>query len=153
MKQAGRHSHGIPVTAALGLSCVLALSGPASSQDQAAPASNLSLELNAMQQIDRTCRIVFLADNRLGTDLSALSYETVLIDTAGKVDRLTLFDFQELPQGRMRVRQFDLDSADCGKIGKILINGAASCKGGGLSGNECIDRLTVTSKTATEIAG
>lgn len=150
MKQAGRHSHGRLFTAATSLSCVLALSGPALAQ---APAPFLSLELNAMQQIDGACRIVFLAENRLGTDLAALSYETVLIGTDGVVDRLTLFDFQSLPEGRARVRQFDLDNARCNEIGRILINGAAACDGDSLAGTECIDKLTVTSKTKTEIAG
>jgi len=152
MKQAGRHSHVGQVRAAMSLACVLALSGPAFSKDEV-PAPHLSLELNAMQQLEGACRIVFLADNRLGTDLEALSYETVLIDTDGVVDRLTLFDFQSLPEGRMRVRQFDLENAQCGRIGRVLINGAAACKGEGLAGDECIDKLTVSSKTGTEIAG
>jgi len=152
MKQAGRHSHAGQIRAAMTLACVLALSGPAFSQDKA-PAPRLSLELNAMQQLETTCRIVFLAENRLGTDLDALSYETVLIDADGVVDRLTLFDFQSLPEGRMRVRQFDLDNAQCADIGRVLINGAAACKGEGLAGDECIDKLTVSSKTETEIAG
>lgn len=111
------------------------------------------MELNALQQIEESCRIVFLAENRLGADLEALAYETVLIGTDGVVDRLTLFDFQALPEGRKRVRQFDLDNAKCGAIGSVLINGAASCSGSGLSGDECIDRLRVTSKTAVELAG
>lgn len=140
------------VRAAMSLACVLALSGPALSKDEA-PVPHLLLELNAMQQLETTCRIVFLAENRLGTDLQALSYETVLIGADGIVDRLALFDFRSLPEGRMRVRQFDLDNAKCGNIGRVLINGAASCKGEGLAGNECIDKLTVTSKTETEIAG
>lgn len=136
----------------MSLACVLALSGPALSNDKA-PAPHLSLELNAMQQLEGTCRIVFLAENRLGTDLDALSYETVLINTEGVVDRLTLFDFQSLPEGRMRVRQFDLENAQCAGIGQVLINGAAACKGEGLAGGECIDKLTVSTKTDTEIAG
>lgn len=152
MRQAGRHSHDTMIRAAIALSCVSALSGPALAQGQAS-APYLGLELNAMQQIDGACRIVFLANNQLGADLSALSYETVLIGTDGVVDRLTLFDFQSLPAGRQRVRQFDLDGAECGSIGRILINGAASCSGDGLDGSECIDDLTVTSRTNTEIAG
>ena len=152
MKQAGRHSHAMRVRAATTMACVLALAGPAVSQDNA-PASRLSLELNAMQQVEGACRIVFLAENRLGADLAALSFETVLIDADGVVDRLTLFDFQSLPEGRMRVRQFDLEGAQCGHIGRVLINGAAACEGEGLSGDECIGKLTLTSRTSAEIAG
>ena len=153
MKQAGRHSHDRLIRAARSLSCVLALwAGPAFSQDEALVPS-LSLELNALQQHDNACRIVFLAENRLGVDLAALSFETVLIDTDGIVDRLTLFDFQSLPENRMRVRQFDLDATQCDGIGRILINGVAACEGDGLAGSECADRLTVSSRTKAEIAG
>ncbi|MCI5076940.1 hypothetical protein [Oricola sp.] len=136
----------------MSLACVLAMSGPAFSQDNA-PVPTLLLELNALQQQASACRIVFLAENRLGTDLAALSFETVLIDTQGVVDRLTLFDFQALPAGRKRVRQFDLDNTECGSIGQVLINGAAACEGEGLSGAECVDGLELTSKTDAEIAG
>ena len=153
MEQAGRHSHDRIIRAARTLSCVLALAaGPAYAQDEA-PAPSLSLELNALQQQDDACRIVFLAENRLGTDLSALSFETVLIDTDGIVDRLTLFDFQSLPEGRIRVRQFDLDNTRCEAIGRILINGVAACDGEGLAGSECVDRLTLSTRTKAEIAG
>lgn len=152
MKRARLHSHDVLIGAAIWLSCSLALAVPAHAQDHA-PAPRLSIELNAMQQVDGACRIVFLADNRLGADLSALSYETVLINTDGVVDRLTLFDFQGLPAGRQRVRQFDLDGVQCASIGQILINGAASCAGDGLTGAECIDELSVSSRTATEISG
>ena len=69
------------------------------------------------------------------------------------VDRLTLFDFQSLPEGRTRVRQFDLDNTRCDSIGRILINGVAACDGEGLAGPECIDRLTLASRTKAEIAG
>mgnify|MGYP000173853237 FL=1 len=153
MEQAGRHSHDRIIRAARTLSCVLALAaGPAYAQDEA-PAPSLSLELNALQQQNDACRIVFLAENRLGADLSALSFETVLINTDGIVDRLTLFDFQSLPEGRTRVRQFDLDNPRCDSIGRILINGVAACDGEGLAGPECIDRLTLASRTKAEIAG
>lgn len=153
MEQAGRHSRDRIIRAARTLPCVLALAaGPAYAQDEA-PAPSLSIELNALQQHDDACRIVFLAENRLGADLSALSFETVLIDTAGIVDRLTLFDFQSLPEGRTRVRQFDLVDTRCDSVGRILINGVAACDGEGLAGTECIDRLTLATRTKAEIAG
>ena len=152
MKQARRHSHVRRIRAATSLTCVLALlAGPAFSQDE--PAPSLSLELNALQQQGDACRIIFLAENRLGTDLSALSFETVLIDAEGVVDRLTLFDFQTLPENRTRVRQFDLDETQCDSVGQILINGAAACEGDGLAGTECIDNLTLATRTQAEIAG
>ena len=137
----------------------MVLSGPALAQahahegDSGGPASGLFLELNALQQVDAACRMVFMAQNTLSSDLTGVSFETVLVNTDGVVDRLTVFDFKDLPKDRTRVRQFDLDNTQCETIGRVLINGAASCEGNGITGSDCIDRLSVSSRTDVEISG
>lgn len=115
--------------------------------------ARLSLDLNAVEQIDQACRLVFVATNTTGKSIEEMTLETVLFDPGGKVSRFTLFDFKALPEGKTRVRQFDLPDTQCGAVARILINGAASCKGEGLTGTECIDHLDVKSSTKTEIAG
>lgn len=113
----------------------------------------LFLELNTLQQVNTACRMVFMAENTLGGDLTGVSFETVLVNTDGVVNRLTVFDFKELPKDRPRVRQFDLDNTQCDTIGRVLINGAASCEGDGLKASDCIDKLSVSSRTEVEISG
>ena len=113
----------------------------------------LSLDLNALEQIGQSCRLVFVATNAIGAAIDELSLETVLFSAAGTVDRFALFDFQALPEGKTRVRQFDLPDIRCGDIGKVLINGAASCKGRALKGIECMDQLELKSSSGTEIVG
>ncbi len=113
----------------------------------------LTLELNTVAEIDDGCRLSFLAENGLGADLSALTFETVIFTAEGGVDRLTLFDFQDLPQGRPRVRQFDLGGISCANLGDILINGVHSCVGDGLSGAECGDGLSLSSRTDHGVQG
>lgn len=111
----------------------------------------LSLDLNALEQVGQSCRLVFVATNAIGAAIDELSLETVLFSAAGTVDRFALFDFQALPEGKTRVRQFDLPDIRCGDIGKVLINGAASCKGQALKGIECMDQLELKSSSKTEI--
>jgi hypothetical protein len=130
----------------------LAATGPVSAEGQT-PVRSLAIEINKAEQLEATCRLVFMTHNGLGADLAELSLETVLFDTEGGVDRFTLFDFREVPAGKMRVRQFDLPDTQCSDIGKVLINGASACKGEGLTGGECIEHLDATSRIGMEIAG
>ena len=132
---------------------VSAGSGAANAEDNAPPAAALSVELNSLQQVNAVCRVVFMVENRLAADLKGVSFETVLINRDGVVDRLTVFDFKALPKGRARVRQFELPDTQCGTIGRVLINGAASCEGDGIAPSACIDGLSVSSRTDVEISG
>ncbi|GAA5068190.1 hypothetical protein N0B44_02100 [Roseibacterium beibuensis] len=124
------------------------LSAPVLAQ-QADQPPRLGIELNRVDQLDGACRLTFMAENATGADLSTLSLETVLIDTAGQVDRLTLFDFGALPDGLPRVRQFDLGALDCAQLGRVLINGVAECSGGA----DCAGALGVSSRTDVEVIG
>ena len=121
------------------------------SQENTQP--SLAIDLNAMEQINQACRLVFVATNATGKSIDEMTLETVLFDAAGTVNRFALFDFKALPEGKTRVRQFDLPETRCGSLGRILINGAASCKGASVQGTECIDYLDLKSSSKTEIVG
>jgi len=120
-------------------------------QDSSQP--SLSIDLNALEQVEQACRLSFVATNKTGKAIDEMTLETVLFNAAGTVDRFALFDFKALPEGKTRVRQFDLPETQCGSVGRILINGAASCKGPSLAGSECIDQLDLKSSSKTEIVG
>ncbi len=109
----------------------------------------LGIELNRVDQIEAACRFTFLAENGMGTDLPALTVETVIIDVEGVVDRLTLFEFGGLPAGTPRVRQFDVPGLDCAQVGRVLINGVSDC--GGVEG--CAPALALSSRTGIELLG
>jgi len=114
---------------------------------------SLTIDLNALEQTGQACRLVFVATNATGTPIDAMVLETVVFDAAGTVDRFALFDFKALPDGKTRVRQFDLPDTRCGDIGRVLINGAESCKGPSLKGTECMEQLDLKSSSKTEIVG
>lgn len=130
----------------------LALCPPALAQEQ--PQATLRLDLNAAEDSGGACRLTFVAQNRLGADLEAAVFEAVFFTAEGVVDRLTLLDFQALPQGRERVRQFDLPAATCAGFGRVLINAAQDCRGAGLDKAACMAGLAVSSRLpGLEIAG
>lgn len=100
-------------------------------------AEGLSLRLNALQPQPGACRMIFALDSALPADIDQLAAELVVLDGAGRVERLTLLDFQSLPAGRMRVRSFDLPGLDCAEVGGLVVNGFATCAGAGLAPRDC----------------
>lgn len=129
----------------------LTLSGTAFAQDNAEP--SLLLELNALQPTDQTCRLIFVVQNGLSDGLEQLSFEAVVFNQDDIVERLTLLDFEAIPVGRMRVRQFDLPDLSCDTIKRILINGTNSCEGQAGVSLACDDQLKLNTRTPVELAG
>lgn len=120
---------------------------------QDAPAPALIVELNTAQTIEGVCRLSFLIQNEHPQEISKVIYETVLFDTTGSVNQLTLFDFGQLPVSRPRVRQFDVAQLACENLGQILINGATTCNAGTLSPDICTTTLELKSRTDIKVLG
>lgn len=118
---------------------------------QEAGSGGISIELNAARDAETGCTLSFLVTNDRDADVAAAIYETVLFDTEGQVDRLTLFDFGALPAGRPRVRQFTLPETPCSGIGRILVNGASTCEAAEESA--CMADLSLSSRTEIEVIG
>ena len=130
----------------------IGLAGGVAAQASAEP-GGLQIELNSATDVDGACRISFVLENQLGADLTETVFETVLFDADGAVERLTLFDMRDLPAGRERVRQFQIDGLACTGIQRILFNGAQTCKGEGLDTGACMDRLSLSSRIDIELLG
>ena len=121
--------------------CVL-IAGPAAAQSL----QSLAVELNTAEDLGATtgmaCRLSFLAENKLGADLSAVVFEVVVLNAQGQVDRLTLLDFHDLP------------GVACDSVAQLLINAANTCTGEGVDPGACMKGLAVTSRvTGTEVSG
>ena len=119
--------------------------GAAAAQD--APAAALTLELNAAQPSEKGCRLTFVVTNKLGGDLARAAYELALFDKNGVVDRLTVLDFRDMPEGKTKVSRFDLPGADCAGITRVLINHATQCEGTGIAPDACMKALRTETKT------
>ena len=124
---------------------------PAAVAATAAP--SLKVELNAADTMEANCKLTFLITNDLSAPLDKAVYETVLFDREGTVNRLTLFDFGQLPVGRPRVRQFVVPQTTCENLGRILFNGAQSCDGAGIEAGTCESALAPATRTEIEVLG
>jgi hypothetical protein len=138
-----------PLLLALGLAAAQGAAAQETAQEAAAPA--VSIELSAAEAAGAACKLSFVVHNSHAQDIGKAVYETVLFDAKGQVARLTLLDFQDLPAGRLRVRQFQFPQA-CEGISRVLINGADTCSGEGLPEGACSRGLVLSSK-AMELAG
>lgn len=115
--------------------------------------ASVSIELNAVKPSEGGCTLTFLARNGHASPIDKVVYETVLFDTSGQVDRLTLFDFGTLPADRPRVRQFTVSGIACEGLGQILINGAHTCDATDLDESACESGLILNTRTEIEVIG
>jgi hypothetical protein len=113
----------------------------------------VSIELNALKGGEGSCALTFMVINGHPAQIDKAVYETVLFDTNGQVDRLTLFDFGTLPPGRPRVRQFSVAGMTCEELGQVLINGAHTCDAPELHDGACEKGLILQSRTDAEVIG
>ncbi|KUP91962.1 hypothetical protein [Tritonibacter horizontis] len=137
------------------IACVLTFLGgmDAVGAEDTPPPLGVEIELNALADQGGACRLSFLAQNTHDMDIEEAVFETVLFDQSGGVMMLTLFDFQALPTGRPRVRQFDLADVQCAAVGRVLINGASRCRSGGQDSQICTEALGLSSRTKVELLG
>ncbi|MDQ2704910.1 MAG: hypothetical protein M3Y43_07085 [Pseudomonadota bacterium] len=128
-----------------------AAASPVSAQDAEAPvpdpAPALVLELNSAQPSDKGCRLTFVVTNNLGAELTKAAFEIALFNESGVVDRLTVLDFNELPEGKTKVARFDLAGTDCAKVSRVLINHATECTGAGIDPKACLSQLKPETKS------
>ena len=146
MKFAASPGFGVTAVTAMFL---LAATGLASGQEST-PLPALTLELNALQASEKGCRLTFIATNSLKAPLDKVSFEIALFNEAQVVDRITVLDFKDLPEGKTKVRRFDLGNTDCAKISRILINDATECSGIGVDPKACIRQLRPVTKSSVQ---
>lgn len=137
---------------AIALVAILTMATGAWAQDNAANTA-VSIELNAVKSNDTGCTLSFLVVNEHDSPIEKAVYETVLFDSTGQVDRLTLFDFGTLPPGRPRVRQFSIPGLACDGLGQVLINGAHTCDAPELAETACETDLRLNTRTDIEVIG
>lgn len=131
---------------------ILSLAAPAMAQEATA-ASGLTIELNEVAPSAKGCKLTFVAGNGLPQSLSKVSFEFVLFDQKGLVERMAVLDFRDLPAGKTKVRQFDLPGTKCEAVKSLLINDAPACVGEGIDKGACMTGLKTGSKSAVELKG
>lgn len=138
----------LPLTVLTALS-----SGSAIWAQDAGTSGNLSIEINDLTPSEKGCKLTFVAANGLPQSLSKASFEFVLFDEKGLVERMAVLDFRDLPAGKTKVRQFDLPGTKCEAVKSLLINDAPVCTGDGVAKDACMKALKTGSKSPVELKG
>ncbi|WLR91561.1 hypothetical protein [Shinella zoogloeoides] len=129
----------------------VAVSGAAA--QEAAAAKGLDVELNALAGSQKGCLFTFVAQNGFAQNVSKVSFEFVIFNDKGTVERLALLDFRDLPAGKSKVRQFDVPGIKCESVKNLLINDAPVCEGEGLEKGRCMDGIVTRSKATAGLEG
>lgn len=106
----------------------------------------VTLELNTLQQEAAACRMSFVMQNQMATDIEKLVFEIVVFDGDKRVARILAIDVGALPKAKTRVRQFDLKDMRCDNVGRVLLNDIKDCAGTGLTAALCLSRTTTLSR-------
>lgn len=136
-------------------SALLAISlfGTTAMAQDARTSGALSIEMNDLAPSEKGCKLTFVAGNGLPQSLSKVSFEFVLFDAKGLVERMAVLDFRDLPAGKTKVRQFDLPGTKCDAVKSLLINDAPVCAGDGVAKDACMKALKTGSKSPVELKG
>jgi hypothetical protein len=129
------------------------LSGATAMAQDAGMPGALSIEMNDLAPSEKGCKLTFVAGNGLPQSLAKVSFEFVLFDGKGLVERMAVLDFRDLPAGKTKVRQFDLSGTKCDSVKSLLINDAPVCDGEGVAKDACMKALKTGSKSAVELKG
>lgn len=120
---------------------LVAASTSAGAQEKA-----FSIELNDAQDVNGSCRLVYVAQNSTGQPVQKASYDVFTFDATGKVSQSLVFQFGSFPVNKTKVVQFDLAGRECAKISRLLINDVTECVVAGQTSTLCIDALKTTTR-------
>ncbi|GGE03375.1 hypothetical protein FHT80_000932 [Rhizobium sp. BK226] len=120
-------------------------------QAQDAATAKLDIELNALAPSQKGCMMTFVAENNLQAPINKISFELAFFNDKNAVDRITVLDFRDLPQGKKRVRQFDMPNVKCETVTRIIINDTPVCDGP--VAGECMKGLVTRSQISVPFEG
>ncbi|MBY5334438.1 hypothetical protein HFO99_10900 [Rhizobium leguminosarum] len=135
--------------AAVAASMVMAVSSVCQAQNVAT--AKLDVELNALAPSQKGCMMTFVAENNLQAPINKISFELAFFNDRNAVDRITVLDFRDLPQGKKRVRQFDMPNVKCETVTRIIINDTPVCDGPAVG--ECMKGLVTRSQISVPFEG
>ena len=120
---------------------------------EAGASTGLEVELNRLASSQKGCLFTFVAGNGLARNIWKVSFEFVIFNDKGTVERLALLDFRGLPAGKSKVRQFDVPGIKCETVKSLLINDAPVCEGDGLEKGRCMEGIVTRSKATAGLEG
>lgn len=122
---------------------------PAAAPERKAPA--IALELNKLEPASGSCRAYFVVENKMAELVRELRLDTFIFDGNGVIVRRIGLTFPDLRPERTKVVPFDLSGANCGEIGRMLVNDVLTCTGAaGAPIAGCNDAIAVSTRAGAK---
>lgn len=110
---------------------------------------NLNIELNKSEQRGNDCRIYLYAQNNSKYAFNSLKLDLVIFNQNGIINKNMALNLAPLPATKKSVKAFDLKNTACKQIGSILINKVMQCGTNSNKLDNCLQLLSLSSKTNT----
>ncbi len=107
----------------------------------------ISIQLNTAETTGTACRLTFVIRNQLQTPIDALGLDLVMFDQSEGVSGYAAVDFGSMPPGKTVVRRFDVGSAACANISRVLLNEVRDCQSQDGPLQDCLTKLLITSRS------
>ena len=122
--------------------------GAAAAQSPAptAPAADIEIELNKLEQMNGSCRFYLVFRTRGGEALDRATIDFFLFDQEEVILKQFAYEAGPLASSRTAVKRFDLPETACVGVGKLLLNNVTNCEAADGPRENCIDRFAPSSR-------
>ena len=126
---------------------MLALEGTAAKAEE----GSISIELNKLEAHDSDCRAYFVIDNKNDTTYDALKLDLVLFRPDGVIGQRFAVELAPLKAKKRTVKLFDVAGTTCSDVGSFLINDVMECKASTGDVADCLQEISVSSRTENQL--
>jgi len=112
-----------------------------------AAGTGLHIELNKTEDNGGSCLASFVLRNELGRTLDRFSLDLYIFDVDGVIARQVLLDLAPLRKSKTTVARVALIEGSCAQLGYVLVNSIPSCRSEDGETLDCVDGLSVSSRS------
>lgn len=117
----------------------------------AAEEGSIAIELNKLEAHDKDCRAYFVIDNKNDTTYDALKLDLVLFRPDGVIGQRFAVELAPLKAKKRTVKLFDVSGTACDEVGSFLVNDVMECKSGTGDVADCLQEISVSSRTNNQL--
>ena len=112
---------------------------------------SLAIELNKLEAQGEDCRAYFVIDNKKDTAYDELTLDLVLFRPDGVIGQRFAVELAPLKAKKRTVKLFDVAGTSCDEVGSFLINEVMECKTSTGEAADCLQDISVSSRTDNEL--
>ena len=113
--------------------------------------ATVAIELNKLEAQGAQCRAYFVIDNKDTTSYEVFKLDVVLFQPDGVIGQRFAVDLAPLKPAKRTVKLFDIANTPCDGVGSFLINDVIECKDQTGDVGDCLQKITLSSRTKNEL--